>query len=194
MTEALDTGRLDRLDWGLSMFDGVEADRCICIASIGGRDGEGDDSDAPVALTSQPLSSIMTSRVATRSFRTALSLTRQSRLSPSISRSMVSVASKTELKKSATAADLTAEDLGQRISNRSSNTTTNTNNGNGNGNRTVNNNNGHSWVEGSGDGSPSDWSRSFHGLSSQPFDKDITEILLAPVDPVDIEIKPGTPL
>jgi len=133
----------------------------------------------------------MAGRVA---FRTALSLTRQSRLSPVLSRTMVSVtpdpAPKTEPKKSATAADLTAEDLGQRISNKSSGTATNTNNGNGNGNRTATDKNGHSWAEGSGDGSPLDWSRSFHGLSSQPFDKDITDILLTPIDPVDIEIKP----
>jgi len=31
--EALDSGRLDELDWGLSMFDGVEVDRWICILS-----------------------------------------------------------------------------------------------------------------------------------------------------------------
>lgn len=133
----------------------------------------------------------MASRVATRSFRTALSLTRQNRLQPSLFRSMVSVAPDSAgSKKSATAADLTAEDLGRPVPNKSTGTTTS--NGNGNGNRSVPNNHGHSWAEGSGDGSPGDWSRSFHGLSSQPFDKDITEILLAPVDPIDIEIKPGT--
>ncbi|KAF9651696.1 mitochondrial genome maintenance MGM101 [Thelephora ganbajun] len=119
----------------------------------------------------------MASRVTTRSFRTTLSLMRQSRLSPSLSRGMVYVASnpvsKGEPKKSTTAPDLTAEDLDQLPSHRSASTTTS--NGNGNG---------------SGDGSPSDWSRSFHGLSSQPFDKDISEILLAPVDPIDVEIKP----
>jgi len=142
----------------------------------------------------------MSSRVATRSLRTALSLTRQGRLSPSLSRSMVYVAPssapKTEPAKSATAADLTAEDLDQLPSRRGSSTTTSNGNGNGNGNgnRTVTKNNGHSWAEGSGDGSPSDWSRSFHGLSSQPFEKEITEVLLAPVDPTDIEVKPGTPL
>jgi len=145
--------------------------------------------------TSQPRSSIMASRVVTRGFRTAVSRTRQSRLSPSLSRSMVYVApdpvSKTEPKKSATAADALAEELDQFPSHR--NATTTTSNGNGNGNRTVTNNNGHSWAEGSGDGSPSDWSRSFHGLSSLPFDKEISEILLTPVDPIDIEIKPGTP-
>lgn len=92
----------------------------------------------------------------------------------------------TKPKQSATAADLTAEDLGPIPPRRNANTTTT----NGNGDRAVTNNNGHSWVEGSGDGSPFDWSRSFHGLSSQPFEKDITEILLAPVEPMDIEIKP----
>ena len=100
--------------------------------------------------------------------------------------------SRAEPKKSATAADLTAEDLDQLPSHKSTGTTTS--NGNGNGNRAATDNNGHSWAEGSGDGSPSDWSRSFHGLSMQPFDREISEILLAPVDPVDIEIKPGTPL
>lgn len=139
----------------------------------------------------------MSSRVATRSFRTALFLTRQGRLSPSLSRSMVYVAPssapKTEPAKSATAADLTAEDLDQLPSLRGSSTTTSNGNNNGNGNRTVTKNNGHSWAEGSGDGSPSDWSRSFHGLSSQPFEKEVAEILMAPVEPADVEIKPGTP-
>jgi hypothetical protein len=36
-----------------------------------------------------------------------------------------------------------------------------------------------------------DWSRSYHGLSINPFEKDITDTLLAPIDPMDIEIKPG---
>jgi len=70
------------------------------------------------------------------------------------------------------------------------NASTTASNGNGNGNRAATNNNGHSWAEGSGDGSPSDWSRSFHGLSLQPFEKGISDILLAPVEPIDIEIKP----
>lgn len=147
-----------------------------------------------MAFASQPLSSIMASRVAIRGFRTALSLTRQSKLSQPLSRSMVYVApdsaSKAEPKKSATFADLTAE-LDQRPPHR---TTSTLSNGNENGNRAATNNNGHSWVEGSGDGSPFDWSRSFHGLSAQPFDKEISEVLLAPVNPIDIEIKPGTPL
>lgn len=163
------------------------------------RDGDQASNDAPVAfkfhLPSRPLPfTIMASRVATRSLRTALSLTRQGRLSPPLSRSMVYVAPdpapKTEPTKSATLADLTAEDLDPLLTRRSSNTTTS--NGNGNGNRAVTKNTGHSWVEGSGDGSPSDWSRSFHGLSSQPFDKKISEILLTRVNPIDIEIKPGT--
>lgn len=36
-----------------------------------------------------------------------------------------------------------------------------------------------------------DWSRSFHGLSSQPFDEETTKILTAPLDVNDVEIKPG---
>ncbi|EIW76311.1 mitochondrial genome maintenance MGM101 [Coniophora puteana RWD-64-598 SS2] len=35
-----------------------------------------------------------------------------------------------------------------------------------------------------------DWSKSYYGLSTQPFSKEIQEILLAPVDPYDIEVKP----
>jgi len=35
-----------------------------------------------------------------------------------------------------------------------------------------------------------DWSRSFHGLSSEPFSKEASDVLLAPLDPMDIEIKP----
>ncbi|EMG46679.1 hypothetical protein SBY92_005401 [Candida maltosa Xu316] len=34
------------------------------------------------------------------------------------------------------------------------------------------------------------WSDSFHGLGSQPFPKETNEILLAPISPDDIEIKP----
>ena len=37
-----------------------------------------------------------------------------------------------------------------------------------------------------------DWSRSYAGLSVQPFPKEIAEILQSPVAPLDIEIKPGT--
>ncbi|KAG2099320.1 mitochondrial genome maintenance MGM101 [Suillus cothurnatus] len=35
-----------------------------------------------------------------------------------------------------------------------------------------------------------DWSTSYHGLSTQAFSKDIANILLAPVDDMDIEMKP----
>lgn len=35
-----------------------------------------------------------------------------------------------------------------------------------------------------------DWSNSFHGLSVEPFAKEAADILLAPINPEDIEIKP----
>jgi hypothetical protein len=35
-----------------------------------------------------------------------------------------------------------------------------------------------------------DWTRSFHGLSAEPFSKEAAEILMAPLDAKDIEIKP----
>lgn len=35
-----------------------------------------------------------------------------------------------------------------------------------------------------------DWTRSYHGLSAEPFSKEAAAILLAPVDPDDVEIKP----
>jgi len=41
-----------------------------------------------------------------------------------------------------------------------------------------------------GDIGSTDWSTSYHGLSTQAFSKDIAEILLAPVDEMDIEMKP----
>ena len=41
------------------------------------------------------------------------------------------------------------------------------------------------------DPSAPDWSKSYFGLSTQPFPKEAAEILLAPVDPMDVEIKPG---
>jgi hypothetical protein len=41
---------------------------------------------------------------------------------------------------------------------------------------------------------PTDWSKSYHGLSSTPFPKDIAEFLQAPLDPLDIEMKPGQSL
>jgi Mitochondrial genome maintenance MGM101 len=39
---------------------------------------------------------------------------------------------------------------------------------------------------------PTDWSKSYHGLSTEPFGRDVADVLLAPIDPRDIEIKPGT--
>ncbi|KAI0268160.1 mitochondrial genome maintenance MGM101-domain-containing protein [Gloeopeniophorella convolvens] len=39
-------------------------------------------------------------------------------------------------------------------------------------------------------GGSTDWSRSYHGLSTQPFPAEAADILLAPIDPLDIEIKP----
>ena len=35
-----------------------------------------------------------------------------------------------------------------------------------------------------------DWARSFHGLSKEAFTKEAAEILLAPINPDDIEVKP----
>ncbi|KAL4927699.1 putative mitochondrial genome maintenance protein Mgm101 [Aspergillus undulatus] len=35
-----------------------------------------------------------------------------------------------------------------------------------------------------------DWTRSFHGLSAEPFPKEVAEILLAETDPEEVEIKP----
>jgi len=35
-----------------------------------------------------------------------------------------------------------------------------------------------------------DWTRSYHGLSVEPFPKEVADILLAPTDPEDVEIKP----
>lgn len=42
-------------------------------------------------------------------------------------------------------------------------------------------------------GAPVDWSRSFHGLSTQPFSEEVSKILTAPLELEDVEIKPGTP-
>lgn len=36
-----------------------------------------------------------------------------------------------------------------------------------------------------------DWSKSYSGLSAKPFSKEIAEVLLAPIDLMDVEIKPG---
>lgn len=44
-----------------------------------------------------------------------------------------------------------------------------------------------------GDGSATDWSRSYHGLSVEPFPKEAAEVLMAPIDELNIEIKPGKP-
>ncbi|KAF9235583.1 mitochondrial genome maintenance MGM101 [Melanogaster broomeanus] len=41
-----------------------------------------------------------------------------------------------------------------------------------------------------GDNAATDWSKSYYGLSTQAFSKDITEILLAPIDAMDVEMKP----
>lgn len=35
-----------------------------------------------------------------------------------------------------------------------------------------------------------DWTRSFHGLSAEPFAKEAADVLLAPTDPNEVEIKP----
>ena len=35
-----------------------------------------------------------------------------------------------------------------------------------------------------------DWTKSFHGLSVQPFSKDAADVLLAPINQGDVEIKP----
>jgi len=41
-----------------------------------------------------------------------------------------------------------------------------------------------------GDNGTSDWSKSYYGLSVEAFPREIAEILLAPIDHLDIEIKP----
>ncbi|KAI0797114.1 mitochondrial genome maintenance MGM101-domain-containing protein [Abortiporus biennis] len=51
-------------------------------------------------------------------------------------------------------------------------------NGNGNGNGTTL------------DTGATDWSRSYYGLSSQPFPNEAADVLMTPVDPLDVEIKP----
>ena len=35
-----------------------------------------------------------------------------------------------------------------------------------------------------------DWTKSFHGLSSQPFSKEAAEVLMAPIPFDDVEVKP----
>jgi hypothetical protein len=42
-----------------------------------------------------------------------------------------------------------------------------------------------------GNGDKNDWSKSYFGLSVEPFAKEVSDILLAPVDPLDVEMKPG---
>lgn len=46
-------------------------------------------------------------------------------------------------------------------------------------------------VGSTSDASGTDWSKSYHGLSSQPFSAEIAEMLQAPLDPDDVEMKPG---
>ena len=36
-----------------------------------------------------------------------------------------------------------------------------------------------------------DWSKSYYGLSVEPFSKEVSEVLLAPINPVYVEVKPG---
>ncbi|KAF8314739.1 mitochondrial genome maintenance MGM101 [Clavulina sp. PMI_390] len=47
-----------------------------------------------------------------------------------------------------------------------------------------------SLADNTSDAAVTDWSRSYHGLSSQPFAPEIAEILQAPLDPGDVEMKP----
>ena len=48
-------------------------------------------------------------------------------------------------------------------------------------------------MEVSGNG-VTDWSKSYHGLSAEPFSDHIRQILQTPVDPLDVECKPGMSL
>jgi hypothetical protein len=43
-------------------------------------------------------------------------------------------------------------------------------------------------------GGATDWSRSYHGLSTQPFPPEVTNVLQAEIEPLDIEMKPGASL
>lgn len=36
------------------------------------------------------------------------------------------------------------------------------------------------------------WTRSFAGMAIEPFEKEVADILMKPLDPADIEIKPGS--
>ncbi|KAH9938093.1 mitochondrial genome maintenance MGM101-domain-containing protein [Fomitopsis serialis] len=40
------------------------------------------------------------------------------------------------------------------------------------------------------DGTPTDWSKSYFGLSTQAFSREVADVLLAPIEPLDVEIKP----
>ena len=42
-----------------------------------------------------------------------------------------------------------------------------------------------------GDSAANDWSKSYYGLSVEAFQREVADILLAPIDEMDIEIKPG---
>jgi len=35
-----------------------------------------------------------------------------------------------------------------------------------------------------------DWTQSYHGLAAQPFSKEIVDVLMAPIAPEDVEVKP----
>lgn len=45
-----------------------------------------------------------------------------------------------------------------------------------------------------GDSAANDWSKSYYGLSVAAFPREIADILLAPIDEMDIEMKPGAQL
>lgn len=45
-----------------------------------------------------------------------------------------------------------------------------------------------------GDSAANDWSKSYYGLSLEAFPRETADVLLAPIDEMDIEIKPGAQL
>jgi hypothetical protein len=45
-----------------------------------------------------------------------------------------------------------------------------------------------------GDSAANDWSKSYYGLSVEAFPKEVADILLSPIDEMDIEMKPGASL
>jgi len=51
------------------------------------------------------------------------------------------------------------------------------------------NGNGNGYGNGFGE-LQADWSRSYHGLATHPFSSEVAEVLQAPIDPLDIEMKP----